>query len=154
QSATWSDDLLPFRAFLDVIEGQDVDVVCMQLRQDMFKLAASVRRGAGLELHAYGNLRTTRSQTGDKGAEAIRRTAPVEKIDPTFNGATHIVRRQAGVAARRQAEPAHRAFQRGTGTAKNRMSERMFACGIGHGWFLNSPVSVAFFVVYWSLLLL
>ena len=132
QRSTRRDDFLPLLALLDIVEGQHVEVIGVQLLQQTFQFVPGLSRRACLELHAYRNLGAACSQVGDKVAQAVRDAAPVEEVDAGVDGVLHVLRRQKGVAARRQAKTPDRIRKRGARTVKGGLQEGLSSAGIVH----------------------
>src|SRR5579871_4031181 len=80
----------------------------MKRLQELCQLGAGFGRGARLELRADHHIPAARPQPGDGPAEGVGNAAPVEEVDTTVQGEAHVLRREAVVAARRQAQATQR----------------------------------------------
>src|SRR5437016_8776520 len=104
QGAPRADQLLPLRRLLHVIEGQNIEVICVQLVKEMTQLVGRFPRGTCLELYANDHVAPPRTEFRDDVTQRIGRPAPVKKINAAPHRVEDIINRELRPTTRGQTE--------------------------------------------------
>ena len=109
---------LPLLRPLDVVEGEYVDVVGPEGREDRPQLRRGVGRRPRAELGADDDRRPVRAERGDGRGEGVAvgrplgEALPVEEVHAAADRREHVVRSDRRLAVGREAEPADGAAER------------------------------------------